>query len=133
MQKIIRNDSTLDRPDFRVSTEQVIEVAKLFDQPFTSGDIAEALRTNLKYRGVSYSRMERSVRACLSWMVLKEVARIAGEEQHITSSGFTSKPFIYAINHGKTWSAGRLVKAKPVLEDENRGGFEILNRIFVYR
>lgn len=124
--KIIRNESSLDRPDFRVSTDMVMEIASLFDTPFTSGDIAEILVE--RHRGIGYSRIERSVRACLSWLVAREIAHITGEEQHITPAGCTSKPFLYAIHPWRTWN-----KEKSYQEEKVECDFEILNRIFVYR
>lgn len=122
MQKIIRNESTLDRPEFRVSTEQVIEVARLFDQPFTSWDIAMVLAQ--KHRGVSSSRLERSVRACLSWLAVREIVYITGD---FFCKETNSQPFLYAIHNDKIWNEDRKYAETKEFD------YETLSRAFVYR
>lgn len=126
-QKIIRNDSTLDRPEFRVTTQEVLKIANRIDQPFTTGDIAKIIVESGKYRGVSYSRIERAVRASMSWMVKREMAYVDGDIIYTTKAGCISKPFLYAMYPGRTWNDE--IKRMEV----SCGCVDILNQVFLFR
>lgn len=126
-QKIIRNDSTLDRPEFRVTTQEVLEIANRIDQPFTTGDIAKIIVESGKYRGVSYSRIERAVRASMSWMVKREMAYVDGDIIYTTKAGCISKPFLYALYPGRSWNDE--IKRTEI----NCGCVDLLNQLFVFR
>lgn len=126
-QKIIRNDATLDRPEFRVTTQEVVEIAKSIEQPFTTGDIAKRIVDSGKYRGVSYSRIERAVRASLSWMVKRETAYVDGHIIYTTPAGAISKPFLYALYPGRTWNDEIKRTETPC------ACADLLNQLFVFR
>ena len=106
--QIIRKDHTLDRPDFRVSAEEVFDALRKLhndgddDAAFTTCDIADALKK--KHRGISSSRIERSVRAAVFWLCEREVAHVTGHTVKITGAGCVSKPFLYALYPGRMWS-----------------------------
>ena len=104
---MIRNDHTLDRPDFRVSAEEVFDALRKLQNDddsasFTTCDIARALEKS--HRGISQHRVERSVRAAVFWLCEREVAHVTGHTVKITEAGCVSKPFTYALYPGRMWS-----------------------------
>ena len=126
-QKIIRNDSTLDRPEVRVTTEEVLELAKEFDKSFTTIEIAKIIFNSGKYRGISETRIERAVRASMAWMVRRGMAYVDGEIAYTTRPGCVSKPFLYAIHPDMTWNN------KTKCAETNCGCADLLNRVFLFR
>lgn len=103
----IRKDHSLDRPDFRVTAEDVFESMRALQNDdesaaFTTCDIANDLAD--KFRGISHSRIERSVRAAVFWLCEREVAYVTGHTVKITGAGCVSKPFLYALYPGRMWS-----------------------------
>ena len=131
--EMIRVSSTLDRPDFRVSAEDVFDALRALHnddddgkpRSFTTRDIADALAD--RFRGIDIDRVERSVRAGVSWLCEREVAYVAGHTVKITGAGCVSKPFLYALYPGRMWSK----KEREVI----RGAcdYALLSRIFLTR
>lgn len=126
MQKIIKNDSTLDRPEFRITTHEVFMIAKEIKQPFTTNDIADVIVSSGKHRGVGYNRIERGVRAGMSWLVQRSIAYEDGHKVYKTNMGTISKPFLYALFPDAEWHE----KTKAVFDCES---IDLLNRVFVMR
>ena len=90
-QRIIRNDSTLDRSDFRVTADVVFDTLKAMHEEstataFTTCDIASRLAK--RYRGISHGKIERSVRAAVFWLCDREVAYVAGHTVKTTAAGW---------------------------------------------
>lgn len=109
-QKIIRHVATLDRPEFRVTAEEVFESLKAMHEEckataFTTCDIAARLAE--KFRGISHERIERSVRVAVFWLCEREVAYVAGHTVKTTAAGCVSKPFTYALHPGRAWNKQR--------------------------
>ena len=104
MPTIIRKDHTLDRPEARITTAEILEIAKTFTEPFTTCDLADYIVASGKYRGYSYQRIERACRASMSWLAERQIAYVVGEMHKITKAGCVSKPFMYAIYPGRTWN-----------------------------
>jgi hypothetical protein len=106
--RLIRNDHTLDRPDFRVTAEEVFDALRLLQNDddtaaFTTCDIARvAGKEASRYQPAS--RIERSVRAAVFWLCEREVAHVTGHTVKITEAGCVSKPFTYALYPGRMWS-----------------------------
>ncbi len=105
--QLIRKDHALDRPDFRVTAEEVFDALRLLQNDddtaaFTTCDIARSLEK--KHRGISPHRIERSVRAAVFWLCEREVAHVTGHTVKITEAGCVSKPFTYALYPGRMWS-----------------------------
>lgn len=106
-QTIIRNDVTFDRPQARITTEQIHELAKTIDGPFTTCDLSDLLVASGKCRGLSYAQIERAVRCAMSWLVMREIAYIDGINKKTTEAGNPSRPFVYRIYLGRTWDKER--------------------------
>ena len=106
-QAIIRNDVTLDRPQARITTEQVHNLAKTIDGPFTTCDLASMLIDSGACRGMSFARAERAVRGAMSWLVNRELAYIDGEILKTTDAGAISRPYVYQLYCGRTWDKKR--------------------------
>lgn len=121
---IIRNDATLDRPQARITTEQVHNLAKSIDGAFTTGDLASKLIESGSCRGMSFARVERAVRGAMSWLVNRELAYIDGETLKITGAGVISRPYIYRLYCGRTWDR----KQREAKRSE--GDFTLLYRAF---
>ena len=100
----IRKDHTLDRPEERITTAEIFDIAKTFAEPFTTCDLADYIVESGKYRGYSYERIERACRAAMSWLAEREIAYVVGEMHKITKRGCISRPFLYAIHPGRTWN-----------------------------
>ena len=118
------------QPGFRVSAEEVFATLKQLhedhDVPaFTTNDVTESLKT--VYRGVSHKRIERSVRAGVSWLCEREVAYVAGVVETVTKAGFISKPFVYALYPGRTWNKRQREAVRSSCDTE------LLNRVFICR
>lgn len=130
MQKIIRHASTLDRQVFRISVDDVLATLKELQEEyegksFTTCDIARALQATNLYRGISFDRIERSVRAGVSWLCEREVAYVSGEKPKTTDAGCISRPFTYALHPGRVWNN------KTHATERNYGAFDVLNRAFL--
>lgn len=124
MQQIIRNETTLDRAACRVTTDEVIEIAKEIGDDFTTRDIADRIIAKGNHREVSYSRLERSVRTAVAWLVDRELASVAGEITRVISRTNISKPKTYRYHEGRKWNKEeRTVERSPV-------DFDTLNRAF---
>ena len=127
MQKIIKNDSTLDRPEFRITTHEVFMIAKQIEQPFTTNDIADVIVASGKHRGVGYNRIERGVRAGMSWLVQRSIAYEDGHKIYRTDAGVISKPFLYSLYPGRSWN-------DEIKQTEmGYASVDLLNRVFVLR
>lgn len=130
MQKIIRHESTADRGlPARVSADEVFQIVKEMEISFTTCDIADIIVANGKHRGVSYERIERSVRAAVFWLVERDIAYVSGESVKVTCSGCVSRPNKYSVYPGRTWN-----KQKHETERSSASvDFNLLNRAFVFR
>uniref|UniRef100_Q47CL3 Uncharacterized protein n=1 Tax=Dechloromonas aromatica (strain RCB) TaxID=159087 RepID=Q47CL3_DECAR len=106
-QAIIRNDVTFDRPQARITTDQIHDLAKTIDGSFTTCDLSDLLVESGKCRGMSYAQIERAVRGAMSWLVLREIAYVDGQIKKITDAGVISKPFVYRLYLGRTWDKDR--------------------------
>lgn len=130
MKNTIRQDHTLDRPDFRVTAEEVFDALKTLHEDndipaFTTCDIAIILKS--KFRGISYERIERSVRAGVFWLCEREVAYVAGESVKTTAAGCISKPFLYALYPGRTWNKKGREMVRSACD------YQLLNSVFLFR
>jgi hypothetical protein len=128
--QIIRKDHTLDRPDFRVTAEEVFEAMRMLHNDddsaaFTTCDIASALAA--KHRGISHVRIERSVRAAVFWLCERDVAHVTGHTVKITGAGCVSKPFLYALYPGRMWSKTEREAIRSACD------YALLSRVFVTR
>jgi len=121
---IIRNDVTLDRPQARITTDQVHNVAKTIDGAFTTCDLAALLIADGSCRGMSFARVERAVRGAMSWLVNRELAYIDGESPKVTEAGVISKPYVYRLYCGRTWDR------KKREAQRSEGDFNLLYRAF---
>jgi len=123
-QVIIRNDVTLDRPQSRVTTDQVHKLAQTIDGAFTTCDLTALLIDSGVCRGMSFARVERAVRGAMSWLVNRELAYIDGETLKITEAGVISRPFVYRLYCGRTWDR------KKREAQRSKGDFNLLYRAF---
>jgi hypothetical protein len=110
-----------------VSTDDVLSVAKMLDKPFTTCIIAKMIVESGKHRGVSYFRIERAVRAAVSWLVDRQVAYVVGEDVYKTASGAISKPFRYALYPGRKWNR------KTRMVDYDQANIALLEKAFGFR
>lgn len=129
MTEVIHKDHTLDRPEFRVTAEEVFDAMKALHEEndipaFSTNEIANQLVAMGKFRGIPHARIERSVRAGVFWLCEREVAYVAGEIMRKTSAGCFSKPFLYALYPGRTWSK----KQREIIR--SACDYELLNRAF---
>lgn len=102
-QKIIRNEPSLDRFPFRVTAEDVFEVAMALQGSFTTGDIAALIFASGEHQGVSYYRIERSVRTAIDWLVKRDIAYTDGAIVKFYRAGNKGVK-TYMLREGRRWN-----------------------------
>lgn len=129
MPTIIRKDHTLDRPECRVTAEEVFDAMKSLHDlypgtEFTTSTIAEYIITSGSCRGIGYERVERAVRASVDWLVRRRVAYQSGTITKTYVAG-TKEVNLYGIHEGRTWN-----KRERKLE-QDEPDYQLLNLVFL--